>query len=543
MKGTALERGRTAARQQSWSVAFSQLAAADQEAPLEPEDLEMFSTAAQLTGRESENIEILSRAHHRFLEAGDKRPAARTAFWLGFTLMNNGEFAQGGGWLARAARLLEGELDCVEKAYLLLPPAMQSFYAGDAAAAYQGFVQAAARGGQFGDRNLMTLSLQGQGRALIRLGEARRGVTLLDEAMVAVTANEVSPLVAGAVYCSVIESCRETLDLGRAQEWTEALHQWCASQPEFVPFRGHCLLHRAEIMQLRGAWAEALDEVRLACERLSLPKPKPSLGAAFYHMAELHRLRGNHAQAEESYRQASQLGRTPQPGFARLRLAQGQLDAACAAIRGAEAEAPEPVRRAAVLDAFVEIMLAANDIQAARGAADQLAAIAEDHGAPILNAMSAATTGAVLLREGDHRGAIARSREAWKLWSELDAPHEAARVRVLIALASRELGDRDTSDVEMSTARETFERLGAVTDLLRVSTLANECAPKSSCPLTSREVEVVKLLASGATNKEIATQLGISEKTVARHVSNIFVKLDLSSRAAATAYAYRQGLV
>ena len=382
-----------------------------------------------------------------------------------------------------------------------------------------------------------------QGRALIRQGAITRGVNLLDEAMVAVTADEVSPLVAGGVYCGVIEACSEIFDLGRAREWTKSLEQWCASRPEVVTYRGHCLVRRAEILQLNGAWPDALTEAREACQSLSEPEPKPAIGAAFNRIAELHRLRGEFADAEKAYRQASQWDRTPQPGFALLRLAQGQLEAAKRAIRRLAEEVRDTGSRAKLLDAYVEIMLAARDVPAARAAAEELSKIAVANVAPFLRALSARAIGAVLLAEHDAGEALSALRLSWTNWSELEAPYEAARARVLIALACRELGDREAADLELVAARDVFKHLGAAADLARAEAFLHKKTDIDAGPVTTREVQVLRLVASGMTNRGIASKLGISEKTVARHLSNIFNKLDLSSRAAATSYAYQHNLL
>ena len=542
-KAHSLERGRELLRKQAWGLAFSQLAAADREAPLEPMDLVELGQAGYLIGKEAEANEFLSRAHQGFLSRGETQPAARCAFWLGFTLLLNGEPAQAGGWLARAARLLEGHPDCPEKGYLQLPVGYRAVHEGDPATAYKAFAKAGQIGERFRDNDLVTMARQGQGRALIRQGEVARGVSLLDEAMVAVTAGEVSPLTAGGVYCSVIDACSEIFDLRRAQEWTSALDRWCASQPDIVPYRGQCLIHRAEILQLHGAWPEALDEARQACERFTQPTPRAGAGAAFYRLAELHRLRGEFAEAEEAYRQASQWLRVPQCGLAELRLAQGQVEAARASIRHAVDEAHDSANRAKVLHACVEIMLAARDIVAARTASDELSEIAGRFSAPLLQAMAACCEGAVLLAEGKTKRALAVLRQSWTIWCELEAPYESARVRTLVAAACRELGDCDAAEQELNAAREIFRRVGAAPDLARIeSLLGNEETGKAGS-LTAREVEVLKLVASGKTNRAIAAKLNISEKTVARHMSNIFNKLDLPSRAAATAYAYQHELV
>jgi ATP/maltotriose-dependent transcriptional regulator MalT len=372
------------------------------------------------------------------------------------------------------------------------------------------------------------------------MGETAAGVALLDEVMVAVTAGEVSPVYAGLVYCAVIEACQEIFDVRRAGEWTSALSSWCESQPGLVAYRGECRVHRAEIMLLHGAWGEAANEVGQACERLA---GRPAVATAFYYQAEVHRLRGEFAEAEEAYRQAGQWGREPQPGLAMLRLAQGQVDAAAVAIRRVTDEANDSVARSKLLGPFVEIMLAAEDPSAARVAADELAQIADDLRAPMLRAVSGQATGSVLLCEGDVHAALVVMRLALAVWRELDAPYEAARARVLIGLACRELGDRDAAGIELDAACSVFRQLGARPDLARVDALSPTVKSRTPMGLTGREVEVLALLATGKTNREIAAALVISEHTVARHVQNILAKLGVSSRTAASAFAFEHDLV
>jgi DNA-binding NarL/FixJ family response regulator len=543
-RAEALRRGRELVRSQAWGAAFAELSAADRAAPLESQDLLSLALIARLLGRDGEDVNLLSRAHQSFLKDGNVNSAVRCAFWLGFSAMLSGDMAQAGGWLARARRLLDDcKQDCVEEGYLLLPVGYRSVHGGDPEMAYTAFSEATAIGDRFADADLVALGRQGQGRALIRKGEITRGVALLDEVMVAVTAGEVSPSVAGGVYCSVIEGCGEIFDFRRAQEWTAALEQWCTSQPDVVPFRGHCQIRRAEILQLHGAWPEAVEAARQACEQLSKSKTQSEARSAFYCLAELHRLRGDFAEAEAAYRQANLLGKTEQPGLALLLLAQRQPESALAVIRNIAPAGSTPSARARVLDVLVDVLLSVGDISAARTAADDLAGVARQLGAPLLDAISARAQGAVLLAEHDSSAALLALRTSLRLWRELDAPFEAARARVLLGLACREQGDHASAEFEFHAARAVFQQLGAKPDLERLDALTAKATRAADGPLTAREAEVLALVATGKTNRAIAKKLFISEKTVARHISNIFVKLDLSSRSAATAYAYRNNLV
>jgi ATP/maltotriose-dependent transcriptional regulator MalT len=536
-----LQRGRRAFDQRAWAESYRLLQAADREAALDPNDLERLAIAAYLVGRDNDCEAFTARAHQAFLDRGDGEGAARAAFWLGFALMGRGAIAPASGWFARAGRLLdERQLDCVVRGYLLIPVAITRIVQGDPSAAHATFTEASEIARRFADHDLASVACHGRGRALIRLGRIAEGVALLDEAMASVIAGEVTPLVAGDVYCSVLEGCQETFDLRRAYEWTASLAQWCTTQPDLVRYRGECLQYRAEVLQLRGQWDEAARDAQSACELLM---SRPAAGAAFYRCGDIHRLRGEFTKAEESYTRAHERGRKPQPGLSLLRLAQGQIDAAAASIRSVLLDTPAQTRRARMLPAAVEILLAAEDITSARAASAELSEIALAFGAPLLAAASAHAKGAVLLAEGDIEAASTSLQQACETWRELEMPYDEAQTCLLLASVCEKRGDEDGRRLEVETARRIFRKLNAEPGLARVGEPSDRASHQRTGPLSEREAQVLRLLAAGKTNRAIADDLFISEKTVARHMSNIFEKLGVSSRTGATAWAFQHNLI
>jgi DNA-binding CsgD family transcriptional regulator len=527
-----LERGRESYERRAWREAYQSLSAAD---PETADDLERLATAAYMLGRDDEYVAALERAHHAHLERGEPLRAVRCAFWMGMNLALHGEVGRATGWLGRAQRLLDREpRDCVERGFLLMPQLFEHEAAREYDAAIAVGAEAVAIGERFGDADLFALAAQNQGILLIKQGRVADGLRLLDESMVAVTAGELSPIVNGFVYCGVITGCQAAYEPRRAQEWTAALTRWCEQQPDMVSFTGTCMVHRAELMQLHGAWPEALQEARRAGERCLMALNEATAAEAVYREGEVHRLRGEHAAAEEAYGRARRGGREPQPGLALLRLAQGRRDAAAAAIRRVLAETAEPSDRAGLLPACVEIMLAAGDVEAAAHASRELREIAARWSGGLLDAMVAHARGAVALAAGDAHGALVALRQAVQAWRALDAPYDAARAGVLLSRACAALGDDDTAALELDAAREVFARLGAAPQV---------AGPPERHGLTAREIEVLRLVAGGKSNRDIAAELVISEHTVARHVQNIFAKLGVSSRTAAAAYAFEHDMV
>ena len=541
MTEPALARGREAFQRKAWGDSYRLLKSADDEAPLEPEDLERLAMAANLLGRDEESEGFIARAHQMFLARGDCEGAARSASWLAFGLLHRGARAPASGWFARAERILDdAHLDCVVRGFLLIPSAIQRIVQGDPSAGHAAFTQAAEIANRFGDRDLASIACNGRGRALIYLGQITEGVALLDEAMVAVIAGDVTPIMAGDIYCSVLEACQETFDLRRAYEWTVSLAQWCAAQPDLVRFRGECLLYRAEVMQWLGKWDEAAQDAQAACELLM---SRPAAGAAFYRLAEIHRLRGEFAKAEPAYTRANERGRKPQPGLSLLRLAQGQIDAAVASIRGVLLDTRTPAARARMLGPAVEILLAAGDRENARAGAAELSEISSAFDASLLSAASAHATGAVLLADGDVAGAATALHRASGIWRNLQTPYEEAHTCLLMATVCERRGDQDGRRLELDTARRLFKALNAETCLARIAEQSGRASRQLVGSLSDREMQVLRLLAAGKTNHDIAEELFISDKTVARHVSNIFDKLGVSSRTGATAWAYQHNLI
>jgi ATP/maltotriose-dependent transcriptional regulator MalT len=539
-----IERGREAYAQRTWGPAFESLSSADGVGALDAGDLELLAVTAYMLGQVDVFLETLERAHHAYVDAGKPLGAARAAVYLGINLAILGDLGKAGGWFGRAQRLVEQHgTDCAERGYLLIPVAVRQEAAGEYEEAYALGSEAASIGDRFQDRDLFALGAHVQGHAAIKQGRLDEGFGLLDEAMLAVLGGELSPMITGVVYCGAIAGCEEAYEPRRAHEWTDALSRWWEEQPDMVAFTGRCLAHRAEILQLHGDWHGALEEARRARERCEQAMNRLAAGQAAYQQAEVLRRRGELDAAEAAYREANTLGREPQPGLALLRLAQGDARAAAAATRRALGETAQPLARSRLLPAHVEILVASGELEEARAACRELGEISAAFPSAMLGAIAAHVQGSVELAADDAEGALPDLRRAWQAWQVLDAPYEAGRARVLVALACRALGDEDTATLELEAARACFESLGAAPDLARLDELARGSDRAAAHGLSRRELEVLRLVAAGKTNRDIAATLVLSEHTVARHVQNILTKLRVSSRTAATAFAFEHDLV
>jgi len=540
---TSQQLGREAFERRNWTAAYSAFVEADAQSPLAGEDLERLAMSAQLIGHTDVGHKAYERAYEHWLEAQPLR-AARAAFWTGLRSINLGEIGRGTGWIARAQRLIdEHPGDCAERGLLLIPLAFRAQRAGNDDEVHDIAMRVAAIGDRFGDCDLSVFGRNLQGRALVRLGRIEPGLALLDESMLGLESGNVSPILTGIIYCGMIAACQRVHAVARAREWTRALTTWCDRQHGLVAFAGICLVHRAELLQLGGDWPESIEEARRAAVLTKQTDPA-SIGDALYQEGEIHRLRGDTAAAEAAYALASQHGREPQPGLALLRLCQGQKEVARSTIVRVLAETKEPIVRARFLPAAVEIHLACGDITAAREACGALDEIASAFGTDALVAHAARARGLLHLAEGDAVSALGPLRRAFWLWQELEAPYETACVRVHVGNACALLGDADGARLERSAARAIFEELGAMPALATLDEPASASpTPAAKGGLTKRELEVLKLVAAGKTNKQIARDLFLSEKTIDRHLSNILTKLDVPTRTAATAYAYEKRLI
>ena len=562
--------GRIAFAEKRWEDAFALFSEEDRAHPLGLDDLELYAKSAALTAHEEVGFGLLERGYTACLAAGDELRAASAAFWLGFRLSSLGEHGRAQAWLARSAAIAERHGDCAVRGYLLVPGIHRMLLARENEAAHRDAMEAAAIGDRFEEPDLSALGRQLAGRALIERGDVTEGMSLLDEAMLIATADGLTDLGRGLVYCAVVGCCQRVFALDRAREWSTVLDAWCSSQTQLGLFNGTCRVHRAEILQLGGSWSAALAEAR----RVTEGKPdQRELALADYEEAELHRLRGDVDEAELLYGAASRRGLDPQPGLSLLRLAQGDLATAAGGIRRAASTTVSPLGRARYLPALVEIMLAAHRdtsgrarqargarstgtgtlgeagtlgepdrsaLDEAQDAAAELGEIATTFGTPLLRALAADASALVLLRRGDAAGAAPLLAEALDAWIALSAPYPAARIRVAFADACEQLGDTEGARMQRDAARRVFQELDAAPDL---AALGDERVHAAGGILSPRELEVLRAAATGCTNKEIGAGLGLSTRTVDRHVSNILTKLGVPSRAAATSYAYEHGLI
>jgi DNA-binding CsgD family transcriptional regulator len=524
-----------------WLGVYEELSARDP-VGLGAAELDALAEAAWWLCRADESIAARQRAYAAFRDAKDDRGAARTAGRLFHEHLYRGEGAVAVGWLRRGFRHLEGDPGCVEWGWLEMAESELHLHQGPLDQAADGAAHAVQVARDHGDADLAAVAMQLQGRALVAQGRIPEGLGLLDEAMTAVLAGELAPLYTGWVYCSVILACKDLADLRRAGEWTEAARAWCDALPATTPYsQGLCRIYRGEVLALRGAWADAEAEMRRAHQELLPHKPRGAAEAS-YGVGEVLRRRGELVGAEQAFMRAQQLGWEPQPGMALLRLAQGRVEAAAAALRSAlAAPAVDRFGRARLLAAQVEVAIAAGRFDVAGQAVRELASIDDALHSAVVHATASMAQGSLHLAAGRPAAALEQLRGALGGWRELQLPYEEATARLLIGTTQRMLGDTEGGRIEIDAARAGFDRLGAAADARHAAALLQHRG--SPRVLTDREVQVLRLVAAGKHNRDIAGALHLSEHTVARHMQNILAKLGVSSRAAATSSAIKHGLL
>lgn len=466
-----VERGREAAARGAWREAYDLLAAADS-AELSPEDLELIGEATSWTGPTEHCIEVRERAYGAYLARGDRRSAAR----LALALVRDHSFARASsvaaGWYKRAERLLEDEPECREHGDLARRQGLAADGRGDPREARQHLRRALEIAQKFGDRDLEALTLHAQGSMLVRDGEVEEGWALIDEAAAAAAAGDLRPTATGTVYCGTISACRDLLEVRRAGEWTARFEQWCARTSLPGGWRGDCRVHHAEVLRLRGRWAEAEVEAESACEDFLEYNMPGEAGQASYELGELSLRRGDLSGADAAFRRVLEVGGEPQPGLALLRLAQGKPRVGLGELDRALADYPDDrVERARLLPAFVELAVGAEQLETARTAAEELGALATLFGSDALTAAACWARGTVLMAERDPASAVSPLREAVRRWHALDAPYEAASARTLLAQAHQAVADEDAAVLELEAALSIFERLGAAAAARRAAEL------------------------------------------------------------------------
>ena len=465
----ALQAGREAAARGAFGEAFDLLIPAERS--LGPDDLELIAESAFWTGRLDQAMAFRERAHAGHLANGDNERAALLALLASRDYFGKGDLSVSNGWFAKAERLLADEPESPVRGYLAIAKAMNAMGMGDLDALLNHSREAFALARRHGDRNLEATALVTEGRGLVLQGETLKGLALLDEATAAAVSGDLDPYSTGFIYCVTITSCHGVGDLRRAQEWTSAANRWCERQ-DLRGFPGACRVHHATITRLQGDWPKAEEQALLACEELQ-GFDVWTTSAGFYEIAEIRRRRGDFAAAEEAYRRTKEWGRDPQPSLAQLRLAQGKIEAASAAIKRSLTGMAEPLGRLRRLPAQVEIALAAGELRTARDAVEELEQITDrfrlgDERSPAFEAAVCLAWGQLRLAENDVDDAIGRLERA------VGAPYEVAEAQMLLGLALRRRGDEDGAREELIAARTAFERLGAVLDVQRATELLGE---------------------------------------------------------------------
>ncbi len=527
------------ATQNDWTARFEELSV--RQTALSPTELDELGLAAWFIGREADSEQAWDAAHRAHLDRDEPDAAMLSVFWLGFTLGEHGHAVKAAAWMSRLFELCASHPGPHSDLIATICQSYLAYMSGQLDDAIERNERAITLAREAGEHDLEVLASMGLGRSLVQSGHLSEGFECMDRVMLAIGSGVVSDRVAGPAYCAVIASCLERWDLERARVWTRDLSEWCDAQHGLEPFRGECSVNRAAVLRLGGEWTEAEATLIEVCGQ---ERRAQTLENAFYWLGELRRLAGHSAEAEAAFHRAAELGRDVQPGLALLRRDTGQRGVARASVARALESSPSPGTRAELLAAQVDLETDHGDVDIAKRAATELRELSDQLGTAYLRALADRTNALVLIVTDAADRALPLLRASWATWRRLDAPYEAAVTRMLLGRACRALGDEDAAQLEYDAARSVLTGLGAVVDLDRLERLAAQPnGARAASGLSRRELEVLQLIARGRSNRQIAHDLFLSERTVARHVSNILAKLRLANRTAATNFAFEHGLV
>ncbi|GAB3248644.1 helix-turn-helix transcriptional regulator [Arthrobacter pigmenti] len=529
-----LASGRAAYDRGDWKAAYQQFSRARAQSALTLEDLSQFSSAAFSCGMVKDMLGSSEELYHRLLREGDASKAAMKALSLGLMWVLRGDTVVGSGWINRARRLLRSEQESVEHGFLLYLEAAYALSFYDSGPAVSAAIQLDEMGERLQSPALTCLGLVLSGMVDVRNGRCSDGFAQLDEAMLTVLAEQIAPEWAGDIYCTVIHVCHQLADLRRMRAWTTATERWCEQFTNGLTYSGICRVHRLQLLSFEGSWARLEEELERSSADLEDRNPWVA-GEAYYQLGEIRRLLGNAAGAWNAFSRARNLGVEPQPGEALLWLDTGRPDAGWSALCAA-LDVPDRLARAQLLRPAVHMAQLQGLHDQAERLCQDLEETAATYASTGFQAWAEHARGGLLTAQHRPDEALPILRSAARLYHEIDARYEVANIYELLGKAHRDLGQLELAAANTAAALEIYRGLGANRDIQRLSPAT------SPAGLTPREIEVLICLTEGASNKEIAAELFISQKTVGRHLANIFAKLDVTTRTAAAAWAHEQNL-
>lgn len=523
---------RTAHVRRDWRAAYEAFALVAEDTSLGVDDLEAMASAAWRLGRGKESLRVAERVFTQ-LARTDPPSAAMKAVDVALAWLTRGDVNIGQGWMNRARRLLDGEPVGPTHGYLAYLDAVVAVMNRDTALIGPRVTELRKLCAQVDSPALAALCHVAEGLEAMLDGRMAEAYGLIDEAMLPVLADEVPLEWAGDIYCIVLHHCHRLADLPRMRAWTQSMERWCNEFAGSATYGGVCDVHR---LQVEAATEDLrLLESRLVTASRALEEVNSwAAGEGYYQLGEVRRRRGDDDGAFAAFGRARMLGVEPQPGEALLRCRSGDGDTAWTDLRVALAGLNR-LDRMSLLRGAVEVALARGDVDEAERHCEELESGAAAFGTPGFRAWAAHARGAVLVRRGEHASALDVLEDALREYRTQQCRYEIAQVYEWMALAHQALGDHETAAADTATADNIYTQLGVEP--------VEPCGATAPGGLTKREVDILRRIAGGATNKQVAEQICISEKTVGRHLANIYAKLGVSSRTAALAWAHDNNLL